>query len=45
VLSPLVGLALINQLAKGQEMMQPPVAQAPAPQNTLTQAINSITQG
>ena len=46
VLSPLVGLALINQLAQGQQMGVQPVQQAaPAPQGTLTQAINSLTRG
>ena len=46
VLSPLVGLALINQLAQNQQMGVQPVQQAaPAPQSTLTQAINSLTQG
>ena len=46
MLSPLVGLALINQLAQNQQMGVQPVQQAaPAPQSTLTQAINSLTQG
>lgn len=45
VLSPLVGLALINQLAKNQEIMQQPVQVQAPQQSTLTQAINAMQQG
>lgn len=43
VLSPLVGLALINQLAKGQDIVNPPVAQQQAsPADTLAQTIQRM---